>query len=100
MKVYQPSEEVTAKPGACNWLVMLESGEGVREFYAGRSVFITGATGYLGKVTVEKLLRSCPEISTIYVLVRPKKGKSPEERLEELVRCPVSLHFALLCILR
>lgn len=56
----------------------------VPEFYAGRSIFITGATGFLGKVLVEKLLRSCPDIKALYLLIRPKKGKECQERLEEI----------------
>ncbi|XP_011696475.1 PREDICTED: putative fatty acyl-CoA reductase CG5065 isoform X2 [Wasmannia auropunctata] len=56
----------------------------IQDFYAGQSIFITGGTGFLGKILVEKLLRSCPDISTIYLLVRSKKGKSPESRLDEI----------------
>ncbi|CAB3379946.1 Hypothetical predicted protein [Cloeon dipterum] len=55
----------------------------IPEFFKGRSIFITGATGFMGKVLVEKLLRSCPELDTIYILLRPKKGHSVEERLDE-----------------
>ncbi|GFR22685.1 putative fatty acyl-CoA reductase CG5065 [Trichonephila clavata] len=61
----------------------------IPEFYEGRSVFITGATGFIGKVLVEKLLRSCPGIKTIFVLMREKRGKEPKQRLEELVNCKV-----------
>ncbi|XP_026483587.2 putative fatty acyl-CoA reductase CG5065 [Vanessa tameamea] len=56
----------------------------VAEFYKDKSVFITGATGFLGKALIEKLLRACPGITNIYLLTRPKKGLSPEERLREL----------------
>ncbi|XP_063836686.1 putative fatty acyl-CoA reductase CG5065 [Ostrinia nubilalis] len=52
--------------------------------YAGLSVFVTGGTGFMGKVLIEKLLRKCTEIRQIYLLVRPKKGKTPKQRLEEL----------------
>ncbi|CAL1267809.1 unnamed protein product [Larinioides sclopetarius] len=58
-------------------------------FYEGRSVFITGATGFIGKVLVEKLLRSCPGIQTVYILMREKRGKEPKQRLEELLNCKV-----------
>lgn len=56
----------------------------IQKFYDGANVFITGSTGFLGKILVEKLLRSCPTISTLYLLVRNKKGKSMEERIDEM----------------
>lgn len=58
--------------------------------------FITGATGFLGGVFVEKVLRTVPTIKKIYLLIRPKKGKEPNERLKELFKKPVSNSFILL----
>jgi fatty acyl-CoA reductase len=52
----------------------------IPQFYNGKSVFITGGTGFLGKVLIEKLLRSCPGIENIYLLVRTHKDKNIEER--------------------
>jgi alcohol-forming fatty acyl-CoA reductase len=46
----------------------------IEKFFAGKNVLVTGVTGFLGKVLVEKLLRSCGSIGRVYVLVRPKKG--------------------------
>lgn len=54
----------------------------IPEFYAGQEIFVTGGSGFMGKVLIEKLLRSCPDLNTIFVLMRPKKGKSIEERLK------------------
>lgn len=59
------------------------------QFYKNKSIFITGATGFLGKALVEKLLRSCYDLDKIYLLVRGKKGKSPLERLDEITNCQV-----------
>lgn len=56
----------------------------IQEFYKNSVIFLTGSTGFLGQVMLEKLLRSCPEISTIYILVRNKKGKNVESRVEEI----------------
>lgn len=39
----------------------------------------------MGKVLVEKILRSCPGIERIYLLMRPAKGQSVEVRLQELI---------------
>lgn len=56
----------------------------VRDWYKGKNLFITGASGFLGVCLLEKLVRTIPDIGTIYVLLRPKRGKKIEERLEEI----------------
>ncbi|CAG9824224.1 unnamed protein product [Phaedon cochleariae] len=61
----------------------------VTEYFVGKNVFVTGGTGFLGKVLIEKLLRSCDGIDKIYVLMRPKRGKSIEERLEHITTFPL-----------
>lgn len=58
-------------------------GSEVCTFYEGLNVFITGGTGFMGKVLVEKLLRTT-NVATIYMLVRKKKGKDMYERLDEI----------------
>lgn len=47
---------------------------------------VTGGTGFVGKALLEKLLRSCPGIETIYVLMRPKRGLTVEQRYKELLK--------------
>ncbi|XP_015250941.1 PREDICTED: fatty acyl-CoA reductase 2 isoform X2 [Cyprinodon variegatus] len=59
----------------------------IPEYYAGKNVLISGATGFMGKVLLEKLLRSCPEVKAVYVLVRSKAGQSPQARVAEMVNC-------------
>ncbi|XP_014233671.1 fatty acyl-CoA reductase 1-like isoform X1 [Trichogramma pretiosum] len=61
----------------------------IEAFYADAIILVTGATGFLGKALLEKLLRSCSRLSTIFVLIRPKRGKSMEQRFAELLENPV-----------
>jgi alcohol-forming fatty acyl-CoA reductase len=53
----------------------------VTEFYSAKSVLITGGTGFVGKTLVEKLLRSCSSIETIYLLAREKKSRKFDNHL-------------------
>lgn len=62
----------------------------VAEFYRNKNVFITGGTGFLGIALIEKILRSTPDVASVYLLMRPKKGKSIEQRLEELTKNEVT----------
>lgn len=61
----------------------------IPESFRGKNILVTGGSGFLGKVLIEKLLRSSPEIGDVYLLMREKKGKSPEERVREIVDVPV-----------
>ncbi|XP_029156038.1 fatty acyl-CoA reductase 1-like [Nylanderia fulva] len=54
-------------------------------FYAGRSILISGGTGFIGKALCEKLLRSCADVGEIFVLIRPKKGLNINERLKKML---------------
>ena len=57
----------------------------VKGFYRGKNILITGCTGFLAKVILEKLFRSCPDIGKIFVMVRPKKEIKPMSRIENEV---------------
>ncbi|CAG9858436.1 unnamed protein product [Phyllotreta striolata] len=57
----------------------------VSETFLDSTIFITGATGLVGKALLDKLLRYC-DVKKIYILVREKKGKQPNERLKDLFK--------------
>ncbi|CAI6349494.1 unnamed protein product [Macrosiphum euphorbiae] len=61
----------------------------IQSFYNGTTVFLTGATGFVGNLILEKLIRTCSGVKNIYVLIREKKGKTTEERFKELFNDPV-----------
>ncbi|XP_049867485.1 putative fatty acyl-CoA reductase CG5065 [Pectinophora gossypiella] len=61
----------------------------VNEWYRGRTLFVTGACGLMGKVLIEKLLYSVPDVGTVYALVRSKRGKTPEARIEDMWKLPL-----------
>lgn len=69
----------------------------IQEFFHGRDVFVTGGSGFMGKVLIEKLLRSCPGINKIFMLMRSKKGKTIHERIEDLHNSPVKIHIDSHC---
>jgi fatty acyl-CoA reductase len=62
----------------------------VQQVFRGAGVFLTGCTGFLGTLLLEKLLRSCAGVKTIFLHIRSKKGKTHAERLAELFDGPVS----------
>ena len=55
----------------------------IKGFFTGKTIFLTGTTGFVGKVVLEKFVRSLPEFKRIYVMVRPKKTSTVQERLEK-----------------
>ncbi|CAH0715880.1 unnamed protein product, partial [Brenthis ino] len=61
----------------------MEEESQIQKMFSGSTVFLTGATGFIGKLLVEKLLRSCPKIKKLYLLIRPKKNKDIKKRLQE-----------------
>ncbi|XP_048004863.1 putative fatty acyl-CoA reductase CG5065 isoform X2 [Leguminivora glycinivorella] len=67
----------------------MESKSSVREFYKGKNVLVTGPSGFMGKVLVEKLLYTIPDIGRVYLVLRPKWGKTVQERLEHMLSSPM-----------
>lgn len=61
----------------------------IQGFFKNTTIFLTGATGFLGKLLLEKLLRDCPTLKHVYILIRKKKGKTPEIRFQEIFETPI-----------
>ncbi|KAK3805073.1 MAG: male sterility protein-domain-containing protein [Linnemannia gamsii] len=56
------------------------------EFYTQNNIiFLTGGTGFMGKVILEKILRSLPMVQKIYMLVRASSKAAAYGRLEREV---------------
>ncbi|CAH0548643.1 unnamed protein product [Brassicogethes aeneus] len=73
---------------ASDMLLPDEEPSEMKNFYEGSAVFLTGATGFVGKMMLEKLLRAVDDIK-IYILIRPKKGKDTKQRFEEIFESPL-----------
>ena len=57
--------------------------------FAGKRVLMTGTTGFVGKVMLEKFLFSLSAVDKIYVLIRNKEGSNLSERFKkEIVSSP------------
>ncbi|RNF03562.1 fatty acyl-CoA reductase [Trypanosoma conorhini] len=63
----------------------------VYQAFSRKSFFVTGGSGFMGKVLLFKLLKEFPDLEAIYVLIRGKTSRKlkryvgPQERLEKEV---------------
>ncbi|MBX6391587.1 MAG: HAD-IB family hydrolase, partial [Frankia sp.] len=60
---------------------------GLRERLAGRRVFMTGVTGFVGEALLERLLADFPE-TRVVALVRPRGGQDGASRVRRQLRKP------------
>lgn len=63
----------------------------LQEFYAGKTVFITGGSGFMGKVLIEQLLYNCSDVKEIIMLMRPKRNRTASQRVEDFAKLAVSI---------
>ncbi|XP_017888866.1 putative fatty acyl-CoA reductase CG5065 isoform X2 [Ceratina calcarata] len=58
----------------------------ISEWFNHRNVFVTGGTGFMGKVLIYKLLDSCNNLGNVFLLIRKKKGLDPQARLQLILQ--------------
>ncbi|XP_074284317.1 fatty acyl-CoA reductase 2, chloroplastic-like [Silene latifolia] len=56
---------------------------GINNFFEHKTLFITGSTGFMGKVFVEKILRVLPSIQKMYLLVRASDAEVAKQRVKK-----------------
>lgn len=71
----------------------------IANWYQNQIIFVTGSTGFMGKVLVEKLLRDCPNIKTCFLLMRTKRGIEPDQRREDYINHMVKIHKNINCFI-
>ena len=57
----------------------------IADALGGKTILVTGSTGFLGKSIVKKCLRSIPDIERIYLAIRSSARRPAAERLEREV---------------
>jgi long-chain acyl-CoA synthetase len=57
----------------------------VAKTLAGRTLLVTGATGFVGKVALSMLLQRYPDVGRVFVLVRPGAGGTAVQRFFEKI---------------
>lgn len=70
--------------------VLFETGKhinplSIHESLAGKHILLIGATGFIGKVWLAKLLNDLPEIGKIYLLIRRQRSTTAQRRFEKIV---------------
>lgn len=51
------------------------------------------ASGFMGKVLLEKLLYTCSDVKEIMILMREKRGKTAKQRVEDFKTIEVDDHM-------
>ncbi|EPS59163.1 hypothetical protein M569_15647, partial [Genlisea aurea] len=59
-----------------------DEGIGILKFLKHKAFLVTGATGFLGKVLIEKILRASPEVHKIYILIKAPNRETASNRLQ------------------
>ncbi|XP_015087361.1 fatty acyl-CoA reductase 2-like [Solanum pennellii] len=78
--------------------VLAKNEIGIVDFFEAKNLLVIGATGFLAKVLIEKILRTTPKINKIYLLIRAKDKEVAFDRLtseiieSKLFKCLKEIH--------
>lgn len=75
---------------------LIDATPSIEQFYDNAVIIISGGTGFLGKILVEKLLRSF-DVKKIYLLIRSKNYVNVDDRLQNFFKESVSANFFFFC---
>ncbi|PKU77356.1 Fatty acyl-CoA reductase 3 [Dendrobium catenatum] len=73
-----------SKPNSFVALIAMEIGN-IVEFLKDKSILISGSTGFLAKIFVEKVLRVQPSVKKLFLIVRARDASSAEQRFQNEV---------------
>lgn len=57
----------------------------IKREFEGATVLITGASGYIGSVVLEQLLRTTA-VGQVHLLLRPRRGQNINDRADKLLQ--------------
>ncbi|PHT52708.1 hypothetical protein CQW23_07170 [Capsicum baccatum] len=80
--VLSPNAEIKVKDLVPYGQSRHDDGIGITKFLRGKAFLITGATGFLGKVLIEKILRTAPDVNKIFILIKAKNKEVAMQRLK------------------
>lgn len=74
-------------------MIMADAGDSpIQQLYANKTILVTGATGFVGKCLIQRLLQTC-HVKRIYILLRGKRGQSVATREQSYLNEDVFSYF-------
>jgi fatty acyl-CoA reductase len=61
----------------------------ISQYLSKQNIFLTGVTGFLGKVMLWKILKEAGETVKVYVLVRSSKDGNARKRVDDIFSCQI-----------
>ncbi|KAK2632829.1 hypothetical protein EUGRSUZ_L01018 [Eucalyptus grandis] len=79
---------VAAPPTVMDMAGEWRDGVGIIDFLERRNFLVTGATGFVAKVLIEKILRVAPNVGKIFLLIKAKDQQAAMDRVkDEIIGC-------------